>query len=216
VKKSRPYVDSPDNYLLRLGGFENFFLTYSKCHPELIGKSFAHIAAHFGCDYTDTIFRLVLDDGDDFCNVMLRHIYATTEDLQRLIQQPICSVESDGAIAAPYGYLKDFTMNRSSYGYTVRFLREYVQEQNLFSLEEAIRKMTSLPADSARLCNRGRLQKGKAADVVVLDTENLVDETSDDQPQAYPGGIALVVVNGQVVLQDGEHTGVLPGQRLPN
>ena len=216
VEKCRAYVDSPDNYLLRLGGLENFFLTYSKSHPELIEKSFAEISEHFRLDNTDTIFKLVLDDGDDFSNVMLRHIYATQEDLERLLQQPICSLESDGAIAAPYGHLKDFVMNRSSYCYTVRFIKEYVEERNVFTLEEAVRKMTSLPADSAKLGNRGRLQQGMAADLVVLDMENLSDESTDEQPQAHPRGIALVVVNGKIVLQDGEHTNALPGQRLPN
>jgi N-acyl-D-amino-acid deacylase len=216
VEKCRAYVDGPDNYLLRLGGFEKFFLTYSKTHPELIEMSFADIAAHFGLDHTDTIFRLVLDDGDDFYNVMLRHIYATDEDLNRLLQQPICSLESDGAIAAPYGHLKDFVMNRSSYCYTVRFIKEYVQEKNAFTLEEAVRKMTSLPADSAKLDNRGRLQHGMAADLVVLDMDNLSDEATDREPQAHPRGIKLVVVNGEIVLQDGEHTNALPGQRLPN
>jgi len=216
VEKCRAYVDSPANYLLRLGGFEKFFLTYSTAHPELIENSFAEIATYFGLDYTDTIFRLLLDDGDDFYNVMLRHIYATDEDLDRLLQQPICSLESDGAVAAPYGHLKDFVMNRSSYCYTVRFIKEYVQEKNTFTLEEAVRKMTSLPADSARLDNRGRLQQGKAADVVVLDMEDLADESSDQEPQAHPRGVALVVVNGEVVLQNGEHTNALPGQRLPN
>jgi N-acyl-D-aspartate/D-glutamate deacylase len=216
VEKCRAYVDSPDNYLLRLGGFENFFLTYSKSHPELIEKSFADIATELDLDFTDTIFRLLLDDGDDFYNVMLRHIYATDEDLDRLLQQPICSLESDGAVAAPYGHLKDFVMNRSSYCYTVRFIKEYVQEKNAFTLEEAIRKMTSLPADSAKLDNRGRLQKGMAADVVVLDMQKLSDETTDQRPQAHPEGIALVVVNGEIVLQNGEHSNALPGQRLPN
>jgi N-acyl-D-aspartate/D-glutamate deacylase len=216
VKKCRAYVDSPDNYLLRLGGFENFFLTYSKAHPELVEKSFADIAAQLGLDYTDTIFRLLLDDGDDFYNVMLRHIYATDEDLDRLLQQPICSLESDGAVAASYGHLKDFVMNRSSYCYTVRFIKEYVQQKNAFTLEEAVRKMTSLPADSARLDNRGRLQEGKAADIVVLDMAELADEATDQEPQAHPRGIALVVVNGEIVLQHGEHSNALPGQRLPN
>jgi N-acyl-D-amino-acid deacylase len=76
--------------------------------------------------------------------------------------------------------------------------------------------MTSLPADSARLDNRGRLQEGKAADIVVLDMAELADEATDQEPQAHPRGIALVVVNGEIVLQHGEHSNALPGQRLPN
>lgn len=216
AERCRAYIDSPDNYLLRLGGFEKFFLTYSKAHPELMGKSFAEIASYFRLDNTDTIFKLLLDDGDDFYNVMLRHIYATEADLNRLLQQPICSLESDGAFAATYGTLSEFVMNRSSYCYTVRFLEEFVREKKLFSLEEAIRKMTSLPADSAKLGNRGRVTTGNAADLLVVDLGSISDDSSDVKPQAHPQGIELVVVNGEVVLRDGKHTGALPGQRLPH
>ena len=215
AERCRPYVDSPDNYLLRLGGFENFFLTCSKAHPELVGMHFDDIAAHFGLDHTDTILKLVLDDEEDFYNVMLRHIYADPADLDRLLAQPICSLESDGAIAAPYGALENFVMNRSSYCYTVRFLGEYVSERGLFTLEEGVRKMTSLPADSACLADRGRLRKGHAADIVVFDPDALADHSTDNQPQAHPDGIELVVVNGEIVLADDRHTGALPGQRLP-
>jgi N-acyl-D-aspartate/D-glutamate deacylase len=213
--RCRPYVSSPDNYLLRLGGFECFYLTCSKAHPEMVGKSFADIAAHFGLDYTDTIMKLVLDDEEDFYNVMLRHIYADAADLDRLLAQPICSLESDGAVAAPYGVLENFVMNRSSYCYTVRFLGEYVTDRGLFTLEEGIRKMTSLPADSAGLGDRGRLRAGHAADIVVFDPGSMTDNSTDSNPRAHPDGIELVLVNGEVVLADGRHTGALPGRRLP-
>ena len=107
-------------------------------------------------------------------------------------------------------------MNRSSYCYTIRFLEEYVREKNLFSLEEAIRKMTSLPADSAKLGNRGRVAVGNAADLLVIDLGSISDASSDIQPQVHPKGIELVIVNGEIVLRDGRHTGALPGQRLPH
>lgn len=215
IDRCRDYVENPTNYLLRLGGFESFYLTYSKSYPELMGKSFKDISETFGLDRTETIFKLVLADGRDFYNVMLRHIYATQEDLDKLLAQPICSVESDGAIAATYGQLRQFVMNRSSYGYTMRFIQEYTLERKLFSIEEAIRKMTSLPADSAKLSDRGRLKTGMAADIVVFDPEGIGDNSTDFQPQAHPSGIELVTVNGQVVLEDGIHTKSLPGKRLP-
>ena len=216
VERGREYVESPTNYQLRLAGPEGFFLTHSKAHPELVEKNFQQIGERFGGDFTDTIFRLVLDDGPDFYNVMLRHIYSTREDLDRLLLQPICSLESDGIIAAPYGPLEDLVLNRSSYGYTIRFLQEYVLERRLFTLEEAIRKMTSLPAESARLSDRGRLAAGMAADLVVLDPGNLVDRSTDHDPQAFPSGVELVVVNGEVVLEGDTHTQALPGRRLPS
>jgi len=111
---------------------------------------------------------------------------------------------------------QSFVMNRASYGYTIRFIQEYVLERKLFSIEEAIRKMTSLPADSAKLDNRGKLQEGMAADIVVLDLEAAEDRTTDDVPNLYPSGVELVVVNGTIVLKDETHTQALAGQRLPN
>lgn len=211
----RPYVEQQSNYLLRLGGPDKFYLTYSKNHPELIDKNFADICEIFHLDFTATILRLLADDGEDFYNVMLRHIYATEADLDRLLQQPICSLESDGAYGAGYGHLKDYVMNRSSYCFTVRFLQEFVQRKAMFSLEEGIRKMTSLPADCAGLHDRGRLQPGKAADIVVLDLTELSDLATDAKPQNSPAGIDFVVVNGEVVLENGQHTDRLPGQILP-
>ena len=75
--------------------------------------------------------------------------------------------------------------------------------------------MTSLPADQARLSDRGRLQEGLAADIVVLDLEAAADNSTDTQPGAYPSGVELVVVNGVTVLKGNDHTGHLPGRRLP-
>ena len=216
VNQCRETFQNPTNYLLRLGGFESFYLTCSKSYPELVGRNFQEISEIFGADHTETIFKLVLADGSDFYNVMLRHIYATPEDLQQLLLQPICSIESDGVTTAPYGPLKDFVFNRSSYCYTIRFLMEYVIDQKLFTLEEGIRKMTSLPADSARLKGRGRLKEDYTADILIFSLEDLKDNTTDDKPSAYPDGIELVMVNGSIVLEQGTHSQALPGQMLPN
>ena len=213
--RCRDYVDHPTNYLLRLGGFDIFFLSHSRAFPELVGESLETISREFGLDHTDTIMKLAAADGRDFAGVLIRHIFATQEDLDRLLLQPHCSVGSDGAVASRDGLLRDLVVNRSSFGYAPRFIREYALDGEMFSLEEAIRKLTSLPAESARLRDRGKLQPGMAADVVVMDLESLRDNTTDDAPQAYPTGIELVAVNGQVVIADGEHTQKLPGRLLP-
>ena len=106
---------------------------------------------------------------------------------------------------------KNFTMNRSSYGYTIRFIKEYALERKMFSLEEAVRKMTSLPADSSGLSKRGRLAQSMAADVVVLNLKDLKDNTTDVSPKAYPSGVELVVINGKVALDQGNRTNALSG-----
>lgn len=212
LEACRDYFQNPTNYLLRLGGFESFYLSCSRSYPELVGKNFQEISEILGIDPVETIFKLTRADEADFYNVLLRHIYATQEDLDRLLSQPICSLESDGIIGAPYGHLKHFVMNRSSYGYTVRFIQEYALERQIFSVQEAIRKMTSLPAQSANIEGRGILKAGMAADVVVLDLEHLADRSTDIQPQAYPAGVELVLVNGQIVLDRDRHTQALPGR----
>ena len=189
-----------------------FYLSSSIAHPELVGKNFIEIGDVFGCDPVEGIFKLVLADGADFYNVMLRHIFATSDDLDLLLSEPYCSVESDGVVTATDGILSNFTMNRSSFCYTIRFLDEYVFKREMFSLEEAIRKMTSLPADSAGLSKRGRVVPGMDADLVVLDPDKLSDKSTDDEPRAYPSGIEIVIVNGKLVLNNGQRTENLPGR----
>jgi N-acyl-D-amino-acid deacylase len=213
--KSRGYVENRSNFLLRAGTFDENFLSNSNAHPELVGESLHAISERFGLDHTQTMLKLAAADGKEFANVMIRHIFTKQEDLEKLLLQPNCSVETDGAVASREGLLKDLVMNRSSFGYAPRFIREYALDRDMFTLEEAIRKMTSLPADSAQLYDRGRLEPGMAADVVVMDLEQLKDNSTDDAPQAYPSGIDLVAVNGEVVFENGAHTQMMPGQLLP-
>jgi N-acyl-D-amino-acid deacylase len=207
----RAYFDEPTNYLLRLGGFDALYLSCSKAHSDLVGQSFAEIFERMKLDPVDGICELLLADGADYYNVLLRHVYATQTDLDRLLSQPTCSLGSDGVTAATSGPLSSFTMNRSSYGYTARFIREYVIERGVFSLEEAIRKMTSLPARSAAIADRGTLEPEMAADVAVLDVATIKDACTDAKPQALPTGIELVMVNGVSVF-DGRPTRTVPGR----
>ena len=93
-------------------------------------------------------------------------------------------------------------------------LGEYVRNRKLVGMEEAIRKMTSLPAQTFRLWDRGLLRPGMAADVVILDEKTVTDRATFQQPKQYPTGIEFVLVNGQVVIEKGKHLGVRPGQIL--
>jgi N-acyl-D-amino-acid deacylase len=102
-------------------------------------------------------------------------------------------------------------MNSASYGYTARVLGRYVREEGFYTLEDAIRRMTALPADAMGITDRGRLQEGLAADIVVFDPQTVSDRTTDLQPIAYPAGIEYVLVNGAVTLGAEGHTGVLGG-----
>ena len=206
----RDYVERPTNFLLRLGSFDNFYLTHSRAHPELVERTLEEASQSLGLDHTETILKLAGDDGEDFAGVIIRHIFATQDDLDKLLVDPHCSVGSDGAVASMEGTLSGLVMNRSSYGYAPRFIREYALDRRLMSVEEAVRKMTSLPAGSVGIRDRGRIARGMAADLVVMDLDILRDNTTDAEPQAYPSGIEMVIVNGEVVF-DGNHTGLTPG-----
>jgi N-acyl-D-amino-acid deacylase len=100
------------------------------------------------------------------------------------------------------------------YGNTARALARYVRERKAIGLEEAVRKMTSLPADHFGFADRGRLVVGKAADVVIFDAARVADRATYESPHQYPAGIANVLVNGVEVVRAGAHTGATPGRVL--
>lgn len=210
----RESFENPTNYLLRVDGLGGLVLTYAKGNPELVGKSFDIIANLRGQAAHDAICDLLLAEGEDFYTSLLRHIYATADDLKALMRQPICAMESDGVIAAPYGPLADFTMNPSSYGYTAKVLGQHVRDEGFYTLEDAIWRMTGLPAEAANLRDRGVIREGLAADLVVFDPTTVQDNTTNDFPNRYPSGIDYVIVNGAVTLTPTGHTGVLGGQVL--
>jgi len=101
-----------------------------------------------------------------------------------------------------------------SYGTFPRLLGRYVREQHVISLEEAVHKMTAMNADKLSITNRGRIQVGLAADITLFDPDKVEDKATFVQPHQFPVGIPYVIVNGQVVLDNGVHTGALPGRVL--
>jgi len=206
------YLENPTNFLLRLGSFDNFYLTNSKMNSEMLEYSLEEISGLLGLSHIETILKLAGDDGEDFSGVLIRHIFADQIDLDKLLLDPHCSVGSDGAVTSLDGTLSDLIMNRSSFGYAPRFITEYSISRRLVNLEEAIRKLTFLPADSINLQSRGSIEPGMFADIVVFDLEKLQDNSTDQIPQAYPSGIEMVFVNGTIVFENGDHTEKVPGQ----
>ena len=187
-----------ENFLLRAGDMTELRLTSSDAHPELVGMTLAEIATDKGQHPGEIVCDLLADDGTDLYSVLIQHRYATAQDLDTLMLNPECAFESDGVVACADGVLSRFTMNRSTYGYAPRVLGELVRERRLLSLEEAIRKMTSLPADALGLVDRGRIVEGAVADVVIFDEATVADRCTDKVPRAYPAGIHTVLVGGQV------------------
>lgn len=214
AEKCYEYVYNQGNFLLRLSGFDQFYLSYSRSYPGFVGMSLEEISKTWGIGIVETILKLSAADGKDFGSVLIRHIFAKEDDLDQLLKDPLCSVGSDGAVASKEGPLKELKMNRSSFGYAPRTIEEYAMKRGLFSVEEAVRKMTSLPASQVNVKDRGTIQVGKAADVVVMDLEALSDLSTDDEPQEYPAGIDTVAVNGVIVFERGDHTLRRPGKIL--
>ncbi|MCS7079444.1 MAG: D-aminoacylase [Chloracidobacterium sp.] len=132
------------------------------------------------------------------------------DDVIRIMREPFTMIAADAGVrkfgvGAPHP---------RGYGNTARVLGRYVRELGLLTLEDAVRKMTSLPAQTFRLAGRGLIKEGFAADLVLFDDQAVLDKATYEQPHQFPVGIVLVVVNGVVVLEDGKLTGARPGQAL--
>ncbi len=133
------------------------------------------------------------------------------EDVERIFQQPFTMVAADGGVI---DINSDASPHPRSFGNNARVLRLYAREKRLVSLEEAVRKMTSLPAQTFGLWDRGLLRPGFAADIVIFDEETISDRATFQRPKQYAEGIDYVLVSGQVVIDKGQHTGARPGRIL--
>jgi len=162
-------------------------------------------------DLLDELFDLLLDEGGSVSTVFAHH---TEDDMNLALQQPWCSVGSDGSAYATEGPLRIGNPHPRNFGTFPRVLGVYVRELGLLRLEDAVRKMTSLNAAKTGLLDRGILRVGMAADVTVFNPETVIDQATYTEPFQYNRGIQHVVVNGQVVLNNGEHTGKRPGRAL--
>lgn len=177
----------------------------------LTGKTLAEVAAARGRSPEDTILDLVLEDES---RIGVVFFLMSEENVRRQIRLPWVSFGSDAGSMAPEGvFLKSSTHPRA-YGNFARLLGRYVRDERLVPLEEAVRRLTSLPADNLGLDRRGRLVPGHFADVVVFDPAAVADRATFESPHQYAVGVKHVLVNGVPVLRDGEHTGALPGRAL--
>ncbi|MCX6565242.1 MAG: D-aminoacylase [Candidatus Aminicenantes bacterium] len=142
-------------------------------------------------------------------------LFMMTEDnLRRILAHPQVGIGSDSSVRAPYGILSTGKPHPRVYGTFPRVLGKYVREEKLLSAEAMIRKMTSVPASSFGLADRGVIKEGAFADLVVFDPAAVADRATWKDPHQYPAGIEAVIVNGAITVGDGEHTGTLAGSVL--
>ncbi len=135
-------------------------------------------------------------------------------DLETIMKHPDAIFATDGRAVAPYGPLSKGSVHPRYYGTYPRILGKYVRERNVVSLEEAIKKITYLPARKVGLNNRGLIQKDYCADISIFNSQQVSDRATFDDPHRYSQGIEYVLVNGQIVIEKGVHTGRLPGRVL--
>ena len=175
------------------------------------GKTLAQLAQAHGVTAAAALVDLVLADKG---NTLVTRLYLDEADLRLAMRQPWTSFGTDAAALAVDGPLASEGTHPRAFGTIPRVLGSYARDAQLFSLEEAVRKMTSLPAARLGLVERGVLRPGMAADVVVFDPAAVADTASYENPHQYPLGVELVLVNGQLVLRDGIRTEARPGRPL--
>lgn len=136
--------------------------------------------------------------------------FMSDDDVDRIMKHPYVGIASDSSLLT----IGEGVPHPRGYGNAVRVLGEYVRTRKVIALEEAVRKMTSLPADHFRFAGRGRLAVGNAADIVIFDRATVGDAATFERPHAYARGVPYVLVNGVAIVRNGEHTGARPGMVL--
>lgn len=162
-------------------------------------------------DPLDVLFEILVEHNGSVSTVYAHH---TEEDMTFALKQPWCSVGSDGSAYAVEGPLRRGNPHPRNFGTFPRLLGVYVRERQLLTLEEAIRKITSLNADKIGIRDRGLLRQGNFADITIFDFNTVIDNSTYTDPFHYNDGIEYVIVNGKIVLDAGRHTGARPGRPL--
>jgi N-acyl-D-amino-acid deacylase len=135
-------------------------------------------------------------------------------NLHKVLSSPLVMVGSDGSAVGPTGKLSGGKPHPLYYGTFPRVLGKYCREEKLFDIATAVQKMTSMPADKLGLQRRGKLINEYFADIVIFNPETVIDKATFTDPHQFPSGIEYVLVNGKIIIKNGEHTGMFPGRIL--
>jgi len=199
--------------LVKHGKWNKIILFSCKRNRNLIGKNFVEIGELRGEDPFDAYLNILIEEEGE-AEVIFKE-YISEEDIETLLKHPWVMISTDSEATASYGVLKKLsTYYPANYGEYPRVLEKYVREKKLLRLEEAIRKMTSFPAQKLGLMNRGLIREGMWADIVIFDLKKIRDRATNRFPHEYPEGIEYVIINGKIVVEKGIYTGVLAGKVL--
>jgi len=202
-----------DNEWQEIPGPESILICVVR-NPKLLplqGKRLSEVAKLWNKDPMDTLFDLLIEDNGDTSVA----VFGMSEpDVTLALQQPWVAINNDSSGASPEGLLGQEHPHPRAYGTFPHILRKYVREEKKLSLEDAIRKFSSLPAQRMRLTDRGVLKEGMWADVVVFDPATVRDLATFENPNQLSEGMEYVLVNGVAVIDGGKMTGKLPGKVL--
>ena len=207
--------DHPKDWenLYRQAGPDGMLILAIK-HPELkplIGKTISEIAKSRGVSVEDAIIDLVIEDD---AGAGAAYTIISEDNIPKQLVLPWVSSGSDAESSAPEGVFLLSSTHPRAYGNFARIFAKYVREEHVLSVEEAVRKITSLPANVLSLTDRGRLKKGAFADIVIFDPNTIQDHSTYAKPMQYATGVSDVLINGKLALKDGLPTGAPTGRIL--
>jgi len=212
IEEIKTPTDEWENFYQMAGGGDGIILVGLRSDElqKYVGMTLSEVAAERGDeDEVRTAVDLTIEDNNRIGAI---YYLMSEENVQRQIQLPWMSFGSDGGTFAAEGDVLNRQMHPRAWGNFARLLGKYVREEKLISLEEAIYRLTGLPASNLKLNDRGFLNEGYYADIVIFDPETIEDHATFENPHQYATGVEHVFVNGIQVLNDGEHTGKFPGR----
>ena len=213
--KKEVHTGSPGwwNIIEASGGWNHVVLgsTSNTEDQHFIGQNIAQLAKEWGKDPADAGFDLVYRSKD---RASAMYFMMDEGDIETAVKFPWTSLGSDSSAITPARGEGAQLAHPRTYGNFPRLLAHYVRDRKVITLEDAIRKMTSWPADRLHLQSRGSIREGMWGDIVVFDLARIEDRATYEQPTRAPDGIEYVLVNGQVVVDQGKHTGAKPGRVL--
>ena len=211
IHEMKTATDEWENLLLLAGSADRVLLIGFKSDElkPLTGKTLAEVAEMRGTSPEETAMDLVLEDDSRVGTV---YFLMSEDNIRKQIALPWVSFGSDAESEAPEGVFLKSNPHPRAYGNFARLLGKYVREEGVISVEEAVRRLSSLPATNLKLSDRGMLAEGYFADVVVFDPDTIIDHATFAEPHQYSTGVIHVLVNGEQVLENGEHTGATPGR----
>ena len=201
------------NHFTAVGSWEGMLIVSlsNPAYKKYQGKRMNEVIADMGLPPVPALFKLLTDNRGSAPTIFFHH---SEDDMRYALKQPITTIGSDGTAVKTTGPLSQSHVHPRYYGTFPRVLGRYVREEKILTLEEAVRKMTSANAAKIQQWDRGLLRPETWADITVFDPATIIDRSTWEQPHQYSEGVAYVMVNGRLVLDQGKHTGARPGRAL--